>query len=118
MTPFPAQLETRNLEEYGILELQISYPGQHHLLIELLKKDGDIAARSYQENHTDTTNVNLEFLLPEVYKLRVTVDENKNGIWDTGNFMDKKQPEPIYFYPAEIKLRPNWSYGVDFKLKH
>jgi hypothetical protein len=113
-----AQLETRNLEEYGILELQISYPGQHHLLIELLKKDGDIAARSYQENHTDTTNVNLEFLLPEVYKLRVTVDENKNGIWDTGNFMDKKQPEPIYFYPAEIKLRPNWSYGVDFKLKH
>lgn len=112
-----AQFETRHLEEYGILELQIRKPGQHFLLIELLKKDGRTVASKYT-NHADTTLVKMEYLLPEVYKLRVTVDENGNGKWDTGSFSEKRQPEPIFFYPAEIKLRPNWTYEVDFNLKY
>ncbi|NJM79836.1 MAG: hypothetical protein HC854_09870 [Flavobacterium sp.] len=40
--------------------------------------------------------------------MRIFYDENKNGIWDTGDFLEKKQPEQIIYYPKGIDVRSNW----------
>jgi len=42
------------------------------------------------------------------FRLRLVVDENKNGKWDTGEYLDKKQPEKVYIYPDKIESRLNW----------
>jgi len=42
------------------------------------------------------------------YFIRVIYDDNKNGIWDTGNVKAGVQPEKIWYSPEEQSLRANW----------
>jgi uncharacterized protein (DUF2141 family) len=45
---------------------------------------------------------------PGSYYLRLTIDSNGNGKWDTGNYLDHIQPEEVYYYPKKLRLRRNW----------
>ena len=47
-------------------------------------------------------------LKPGKYYLRYIVDRNGNGRWDTGNYKEKLQPEPVYYYPAVFEVRQAW----------
>ena len=56
------------------------------------------------------------YLEPKEYKVRVIIDQNKNGKWDPGNFYKKIEPEKIILYKSEegkysFPLRANWEYG-------
>lgn len=42
------------------------------------------------------------------YMVRVIYDENKNGIWDTGNVKEGHQPEKVWYLKAVMDLKPNW----------
>ena len=42
------------------------------------------------------------------YAIRIVLDENGNGTWDSGNFEKKKQPEKTWNYNKVITLRANW----------
>ena len=47
-----------------------------------------------------TGNIKLPFdyLKAGTYTLRLIDDRNKNGIWDPGNYQEKRQYEPVEFY--------------------
>ncbi|MCY1240777.1 hypothetical protein D9M72_536390 [compost metagenome] len=47
-------------------------------------------------------------LQPNLFTLRVIYDENKNKIWDTGSYLEKRQPEEVIYYPTDIDVRANW----------
>ena len=48
------------------------------------------------------------FLTPQTYYLRLFYDYNGNGIWDTGEYDQRRQPEPVYYYPQELQLKAQW----------
>ena len=48
------------------------------------------------------------FVKPGEYFLRLIDDRNGNGVWDTGNFKEKIEPERVFYYNQKIKLRVNW----------
>ena len=48
------------------------------------------------------------FINPQTYYLRLFYDRNGNGIWDTGDYDQQLQPEPVYYYPTELQLRAQW----------
>jgi len=41
---------------------------------------------------------------------------NENDKWDTGNFLKKIIPEPVYYYPKQLEVRPNWDLNEVFNL--
>ncbi|GAA4423697.1 Ig-like domain-containing protein [Pontibacter saemangeumensis] len=45
---------------------------------------------------------------PGAYRVRVLIDENKNGKWDKGDPEMKRAPEKVYIYPEVIDVRANW----------
>ena len=49
-----------------------------------------------------------KLFLPGEYELRVLFDRNKNGIWDTGNYKFKKQPEIVKLLDKKLSIRANW----------
>jgi len=66
--------------------------------------------------------VNAEYLFPELpdgrYRLRATVDRNKNGIPDRGSIVPFQYAEPFVFYPDTIKVRKRWTtQGIDIQFK-
>ena len=42
------------------------------------------------------------------YNIRVVLDENKNGKWDSGDVAKNIQPEKVWWFDKTIGLRANW----------
>jgi uncharacterized protein (DUF2141 family) len=53
---------------------------------------------------------------PGEYELRILYDENKNGVWDPGNFDKKKQPEKVYSISQKLSVQANFEKDVDIEL--
>ncbi len=77
---------------------------------------GELIVGDFTVFHSTTFNKNIPFLKPERYTLKVIVDENKNSIWDSGNYYKHRQPEKIYTKQLEA-LRPNWTTQAEINLK-
>ncbi|MEO8174535.1 MAG: hypothetical protein ABI581_15675 [Sediminibacterium sp.] len=55
-------------------------------------------------------------ITPGQYQLRLLFDENKNGVWDAGNFKLHRQPEKVQRIPREITIKANWDNEADINL--
>lgn len=54
---------------------------------------------------------------PGTYELRVLFDTNKNGIWNTGSYRKKLQPEVVkLLVPGQLTIRANWDNEVSISL--
>jgi uncharacterized protein (DUF2141 family) len=73
---------------------------------------------SVKSSHVFTNNqFYAELFAPGEYELRIFLDENRNGTWDTGQFFkDKRQPERVLPIQRKINVRPNWDTEVDIQL--
>ena len=52
--------------------------------------------------------VDFFYLRPGKAYLRVFIDSNGNGQWDTGDYATLRQPEKVFYYHKEIELRAGW----------
>ncbi len=48
------------------------------------------------------------------YMLKLIIDENKNMIWDPGDFDKNTLPEKVFFYKNIIELKNNWDNEIDW----
>lgn len=55
---------------------------------------------------------------PGEYEIRVLVDLDGNGIWDTGGYyrMPRKQPEKVFPIHDKINIKKNWTVPVNVNL--
>ena len=53
---------------------------------------------------------------PGEYLLRILYDDNKNTVWDPGNFAQKKQPEIVQRIARKLTIKPNWDNEVEINL--
>ncbi len=100
----------RSIETYGNIQMKINAPDGSYLIQMLDAKNTILKTDTLNGSQLLTyTNYN-----PGEYKLRVIFDENKNGKWDTGNFLRREQPEKIIYYPGNITLRANWDLEMEY----
>lgn len=59
---------------------------------------------------------NEKLFNPGDYELRILEDDNKNGIWDPGNYHLKLQPEKVYAIKQKINIRQDWDNERDIIL--
>jgi hypothetical protein len=57
-----------------------------------------------------------KFFRGGTYEMRILYDTNKNGIWDTGNFKSKKQPEIVQLITKPLSVKSNWDNEVTINL--
>ena len=97
---------TRSLEDYGDVTTIIQNPNNLPVIIQLTDtKDQTIKQQATDKSET----IVFPYLKPREYKIRIIYDTNKNGKWDSGNFLEKIQPELVEYFPEIQKVRPNWS---------
>ena len=56
------------------------------------------------------------YLNPGKYGARLIEDTNDNGVWDTGLYEDKRQPERVYYYPQVLELKANFDLLQDWNV--
>lgn len=106
-------IATKKPEDYGILNVDLNTSLKSSFIIELLDSK-NVVKRVAKISELKT--VKFESLEPGDYFIRVTTDANNNGIWDTGNFLEKLQPEKIKFFEKTIEVKANWDDNETFTI--
>lgn len=99
------QFSTEAYTKYGNLTLNLLNTNEFPLIVELLDSKENIISFV-----TISENIPIEFLAlkPNKYLVRIIVDKNNNGKFDTGNYLNKTQAEKVYLFENPIDVRANW----------
>ncbi len=62
--------------------------------------------------------IGFPYLKPEKYIIRLIIDSNQNGKWDTGFLAGNKQPEEVVYYPKVLKLRSNFEVKENWNINY
>lgn len=87
-----------NDETLSLLSINMSNV-KNKYIVDLLDEKRSKTLRSYIID-TDQTLL-FPYLKAGKYSIRLTEDVNRNGIVDTGNLLERKQPEKVLFYKLE-----------------
>ena len=111
-------LSTKEIEDYGKITLNVNTNNAKNVIVDLLSgsKQDEIVERKIVS--TSSTIV-FDLLKPAKYTIRAIVDDNNNNKWDTGNFLQRIQPEKIIYHQAINKydLRANFFLVEEFNIK-
>ena len=106
--------KTREEKYYGTLKLNINIPETQGQYIVQLMDEREIVVRENIIKKTET--LNYKFLYPQKYKLKIIFDANSNNKWDTGNLLQKQQPENVIYNADPINIRSNWDMELEWKV--
>ncbi|HPE40787.1 MAG TPA: Ig-like domain-containing protein [Bacteroidales bacterium] len=106
---------TKNERDYGSLTMTYNVPeGEINYVIYLL----DETKKVIQQNTISKSQlISYRNLTPGSYKIKVIVDRNSNGKWDTGSYKNKTQPERILFFEKPISIRAFWDLEETFDIR-
>jgi len=100
------KLTTKELEDYGNMVLNLKNVKRFPIIVEITNKKGDnVLASEYSEGETKIT---FNLVVPEEFTVRVIYDDNKNRVYDTGNFLNKTYSEEVFYLQKGLDVRANW----------
>ena len=106
-------LTTRTLNDYGNLVINLQNVNRFPVIVQITNAKEEVQAEYYSEGET---KINFDAVQPAAYTIRVIYDDNKNGEWDTGNYLEKRQPEQVIYFPKPVDVRASWDVNQDFNL--
>lgn len=102
-------LQLKTAEDYSTLLIKIPTYDPAIRLQLLDEKDKPV-----RELPASPEGTKFEYLTPKAYYLRLYFDLDGNGKWTTGDWATKRQPEPVFYFPAKLTLRANWDFEEIF----
>ena len=108
------RFKTKPESSYGTATLRINGFQQFEHPVLLLIQDQKV-----KFSYPITQNLlRIPLLPPGDYQLKLLMDANQNGRWDTGQFMGKKlQPEIVRNLNLILNIRSNWDNEMNLILK-
>lgn len=105
------EFKAKKLEEYGQIFFNV-HGADSLAFVELLDaQDKVLRTVPLVDGKAD-----FYFLNPGKYGARLINDTNGNGVWDTGNYASKRQPEMVYYYPQVLELKANFDLTQDWNV--
>ncbi|MBT8293942.1 MAG: Ig-like domain-containing protein [Eudoraea sp.] len=99
------RLSTGGYADFGNLRLNLAGDITYPIIVQLTDDKGELYREIYVQ---EAIALDFNTLEPGNYLIRIIIDENANGKWDTGNYLRKIQPEKVIYYPTAIEMRANW----------
>lgn len=102
--------KVRSLDEYSSLVFSIPQFTQKPVVVQLLNNNDEAVK---QAALTDGT-AQFYYVEPGTYYARIFVDDNGNGVWDTGEYSADRQAEAVYYYPEKIECKAKWDVNLNW----
>lgn len=104
--------KAKTLEEYGQIFFDVS-GADSIAFVELL----DAQDKVLRTVPVVGGKADFYYLNPGKYCARLINDTNGNGVWDTGCYAEKRQPETVYYYWQVIELKANFELIQTWDIK-
>ena len=107
------RLLTGSPADFGNLRLNLVGEVVYPIILQLTTEKGITVREIIADNPMLFEFNNID---PGNYLIRLILDQNGNGIWDTGSYLEKVQPEKVIYYPQSIEVRANWELEQTFTI--
>lgn len=104
--PFKQGFKVKSFDDYGTLLLNIPTMTDTTIVVQLL----DAGDKIIKEVTTNQGVAEFYYVSPSTYYVRMYIDSNRNGEWDTGLYSANRQPETVCYFPKEIEIRAKWDF--------
>ncbi len=102
-----SEIRVRSLDEFGTIFLKLNHldlkDGETAIVQLLNRTDKPVAEQMAENDRAD-----FFYLKPGEYFVRLFIDRNGNGKWDTGNYDAGLQPEEVFYFPKPITVKAKW----------
>ena len=102
----------RSEDEYCTIHFHVQ-GADPQAFVELLDGQDKVVRRRKVVNGT----ADFYFLNPAKYSARLINDRNGNGVWDTGNYADKRQPEEVFYLPKVVEYKALWEVDENWDIR-
>ena len=110
---FKQGIKVKTLDDYSTLTLNLSGVADTlPLRVQLLNSTGKMVKEVVAKGGA----AHFDYVAPAKYYVSAYVDANNNGIWDTGDYDEDRQPEDVYFYTREIECKEKWDVTQSWNL--
>ncbi|QSW87183.1 MULTISPECIES: Ig-like domain-containing protein [Flavobacterium] len=100
------KLNTKELADYGNIVINLKNVKRFPIIVELTNKKGEsVLASAYSEKET---RIEFNLVVPDAFTVRVIYDDNKNKMYDTGSFLERRYAEEVFYSQQEFDVRANW----------
>ncbi|MGE0562024.1 MAG: Ig-like domain-containing domain [Flavobacteriales bacterium] len=108
-----SHFKTKKEENYGNLKFTIIPDFKEQYILQLLQNN-EVIQEFFD---ADKKTVNISYLNPGEYQIKLIIDNNSNKKWDTGNYELNFQPERVVLYQDKITIRENWDNEIKWNIK-
>jgi hypothetical protein len=106
--------KTQEEDFYGTVNIHVKNV-KSAIVLQLMDEKENVLKESVFNTDQD---LRYAYLYPKKYMLKVIVDENGNGKWDSGNYIQHIQPEKVIYYPQPVEVRSNWEMDFIWELEY
>ena len=111
--PIKQEFKVKELDQYGALLFNIR--GADSTAIVQLLDASEKVLRSVRITRENTAD--FYYLTPETkYYVRLFLDRNGNGIWDTGNYETHQEPEEVYYFSKVWQMKANFDFEENWDI--
>ena len=107
---FKQGFKVKSNDDYSTVIVNIGGLEGKNLVVQLLDKSGNPVKK------VTTANGTAEFFYvnPGTYYMRLFVDDNNNGVWDTGCYAENRQAEEVYYYHEALECKAKWDIPLSW----
>ena len=105
-------IKNESIDTQSNSSLTLNLKKENDYIVCLIKNEKIVFMKSFQK----TRKIRLQNISPSNYNIRLIIDENNNGFWDSGSLTKNIIPEKTFSYPEEIQLRKNWDLILNWDL--
>lgn len=99
------KFKTGRRSDYCSVFLTLQNIRRYPIIVDLINDRGMIVGKAFASEAREFEFKNLE---PARFKVRLIYDDNENQKWDTGNFLELREPEEVYYFKNVIDAKANW----------
>jgi len=100
----------RDADEFGAIFVHITSKDSN-VVVQIMSK-GDKPMRTMKADEKGYAN--FYYLKPGDYYIRCFIDSNQNEKWDTGNYLEGRQPEEVFYFPKPMTVKAKWDMEQDW----
>ena len=114
MKAYKQGFKVKSTDEYSTIMVTIDALANDTIqaVVQLLS-NGDKVIKEMTTNQGIAT---FYYIKPGTYYLRAFIDNDGDGLWDTGEYDKQQQAESVYYYPQKIECRAKWDVPVKWDL--
>lgn len=104
---------TKARSSYGDVRIVIRN-GVYPLIVQLIDAQGVVIESALAQ---EISSIDFNEVTPGIYFLRVIFDTNQNGVFDSGDYLKKIQPERVSYALEPVEVRAGWDTIEEFILE-